>query len=245
MATGKTSTKKSQKISPAPKVSKKQTSSVRKSSLKSSPRLTHAVDVFPIASTDTPRRIVIRKPFVIAIVAALIVIGILYYIRGFFVAAIVNGQPVSRWAVVHSLEQQGGKQALDSIITDTVIKQEAAKQNITVKQSDIDSQIKTIETNLSKQGETLDSALQAQGMTRQDLNDRMRIQLLVQKMVKPVSVTDAQAKDYMDKNKDNLPPGSTLASVKQQLQQQDLQNEEQTYVNGLRSKAKIAYWVNY
>ena len=223
-------------------LSKKRMAARRTTSKTSSTSSSHAVDVNPV---QTPSRPFVRRSFVIAVLAAIIVLAIVYSVRGFFVAAIVNNQPISRWTVVHSLEQQGGKQALDSIITDTVIQQEAAKRHITVNQSDIDSQIKTIQSNLAKQGQTLASALQAQGMTQQDLNNRIKVQVLVQKMVAPVTVSDAEAKDYMNKNKDSVPPGSSLSSVKSQLQQQKVQSEEQSFVDSIRSKAKITYWVNY
>jgi len=243
MATKKTSAKKS-----ASSTSKKRTSPARRTTGRTSSSVTapsHSVDVLPVETRESYRRPIIRRSVVIAVIAAIIVIGLLYYAKGFFVAALVNGQPISRWSVIHSLEQQGGKQALDSLVTDTVIQQEASKRHITASQSDINSQIKTISDNLSKQGQTLDSALAAQGMTKQDLNDRIKIQVLVQKMVAPVKVTDAEAKDYMNKNKDSNPPGSSLSSVKDQLQQQKLQAEEQTFVTNLRSKAKVTTWVNY
>lgn len=240
MATKKTITSKSTSLTP-----KKRTVNSRKNVEKNSLHSSHSVDVSPVESVETSRRLVIRRHFVIAVTAAVIVLAILYSVRGLFVAAIVNGQPISRWSVIHSLEEQGGKQALDSIITDTVIQQEAAKRHISVSQTDVDTQIKTIEENLSKQGETLDAALQAQGMTQQDLNDRIKIQVLVQKMVPPVTISDADAKNYMDNNKDSVPPGSSLASVKQQLQDQKLQTEEQAFVDNIKNKAKVAYWVNY
>lgn len=242
MATKKTSAKKSTNVTSKKRMTARRTTA--KTPLQTTSP-SHAVDVSPDETVSTYRRPIVRRPVIIAVIIALIVLGVLYSVKGFFIAALVNGQPISRWAVIKSLEAQGGKQALDSLVTDTVIQQEAAKRNITVSQSDIDSQIKTIQDNLSKQGQTLDAALAAQGMTRQDLNDRIKIQVLVQKMVPPVTITAAQAKDYMNKNKDSVPPGSSVASVEQQLQQQKLQSEEQSFVDGIRSKAKIAYWVNY
>lgn len=203
-----------------------------------------SVDLLP-SETTLATRPPFKRSYIIAIIAAVILLVILYSAKSFFVAAVVNGQPISRLNVIHSLEQQGGKQALDSLITDTVIKQEASKRHITITQQDIDSQMKGIESNLAKQGQTLDAALAAQGMTRSDLTQRIMIQSYVQKMVGPVSVSDKEISDYMTQNKDSLPPGSDANSVKQQLMQQKLQQKEQTFVQDLTSKAKVTRWVNY
>ncbi len=58
----------------------------------------------------------------------IIAAALLYYFRSAFVAATVNGQPISRLSLVRELEKQGGKQAMDSLITKTLIDQEAKKK---------------------------------------------------------------------------------------------------------------------
>ncbi|HUD44797.1 MAG TPA: SurA N-terminal domain-containing protein [Patescibacteria group bacterium] len=210
----------------------------------------HAVNVAPVNKTVNysdliKKQLPIRRSYIIAIIAAVVVLFLLYTYKGVFVAAVVNDQPISRLDVIKSLEQQGGKQALQSIVTTTLIKQEANKRGISVSQNDINNELKTIQGNLSKQGQTLDSALAAQGMTKQSLIDQITLQKEVEKMVGPVTVTNKDVSDYISKNKANIPPGTTDAAVKTQLQQQELQQKEQSFVEGLQNKAKISYWVNY
>ena len=79
------------------------------------------------------------KPLVIATgVAVVLIIVALFFAKGFFVAATVNGSPVSRWSVIKQLEKEGGKQALESIIDKKLIEAELTKQKITVTQEEVD-----------------------------------------------------------------------------------------------------------
>lgn len=184
------------------------------------------------------------------VASIIIVLGILYFGKGLLVAAIVDGQPISRLSVVSELEKQGGKTALDSLVTKTLILNEAKKKNITVNQTDVDNQIKNIQTQIESQGSTLDQELAAQGMTKTDLSDQVRIQLILDKLVgQNVSVSDKEISDYIAANKDQLPQGATdatlSAQVKQQITQQKVQQKVQVFLQSLRNKAKITYFINY
>jgi len=67
----------------------------------------------------------------------LLVFVLLYFLKGFYIAAVVNGQPISRFSVIGELERRGGSQALDSLINQTLILQEAKKQNVTTTDQEI------------------------------------------------------------------------------------------------------------
>lgn len=192
----------------------------------------------------------LEKKYVIG-ATIIIVLGILlYYFRSFFVAAIVNGQPIPRWQVINQAEKQSGKQALDSLVRDALIEQEAQKQHVTVSDQEINDQIKSIQKNLSKSGQTLDQALAQQNMTRTDLKKLVRLDKLVSKMAgSKVQVSDKDVQDYIDKNKDTLPQNQTdqqlKASVKTQLSQQKLNEAVQTWLAGLQKNAHVTYFVQY
>src|SRR3989344_3487745 len=55
------------------------------------------------------------------LVLILVAIGLAYYFKGFFVAALVNGQPILRWSVITEVEKQGGQEVLDRKITEALI----------------------------------------------------------------------------------------------------------------------------
>jgi len=204
------------------------------------------------ATSETGKKPVfkVRRSYLIA-AAVIIVLGILLYVyRSLFVAAVVNGQPISRLAVVQAAEKQSGKQVLETLVRNTLIEQEAAKEHVTVSDQEVNDQMKTVEKSLSKQGQNLDQVLATQGMTRDDLRQLVRMDKLVQKMVgKNIKITDKQVNDYIANNKDSLPQNESDAQlrqdVKSQLEQQELNQKAQTWLNNLESKAHIVYFVQY
>ena len=192
----------------------------------------------------------IKNPKVFIPIILVIVAVLLFVLKGFFIAAIVNGQPITRMSLDQTLEKKYGKQELTSAITQTLIMQEASNKNITVTDSEINASVKQITDSLSAQGQTLDSALALRGMTKQDFLDQLKIQKIVEKILgNQLAVSDKEIQDYIDKNKSSLPTGLSDADlksqVKQQLQQQKLTDKAQAWIAGLQKKAKINYFVNF
>ncbi len=192
------------------------------------------------------KRIIKNKYILVGIL--IIIIGfLLYYFKGVFVVAMVNGQPISRLALIQELNKQYGKQMLNNLVTQTLIMQEARKQNITVTDQEINSELKKIEDNLSKQGQSLDQALLLQGMTKDDLINNIRTQLTVSKILeKDIKVSDKEINDYISQNKETLPtsqnPDQIRQSVKQQLTQNKLVQKYQSWIANIEKNAKISYF---
>ena len=193
---------------------------------------------------------ILKKPKII-IPLIIIVVGIvLFYLKGLFIVAIVNGQPISRIAVISQLEKQSGKQAVSSLITQVLILQEAKKKNIDVSKQEVDDMANKLAADLKKQGQDLDKALSLQGMTRKDLGGQLKIKKMVEKIFdKDIKVTDKEISDFVDKNKASIPQGmkgeELKASAKEQLMQQKLSTKVQSWLADLQKKAKIQYFVNY
>ena len=185
----------------------------------------------------------------IGVVVILIVLLTVLF-KSVFIAAIVNGEPIARLSVISALEKQAGKTTLSSLITKTLILQEAKKRNVSVTQSDIDSEIKKITTNLQIQGSTLDQALASQGMTKSDLNDELKVQVALNKMVgTDITITEKEINDFVTANKSQMTPGITEAQFReqaiQQLRQQKFQAKTQDFIKNLQDKAKIIHFVSY
>jgi len=183
-------------------------------------------------------------------IAIVVVILLAVLFKSIFIAAMVNGEPISRLSVVTALEKQGGKAMLDSLITKTLVLQEAKKRNITVTQSDIDAEVKKITANLQAQGSTLDQALASQGMTKADLNDEVEVQVAVNKMVgTDVTVTNQEIDAFVAANKSQMTEGTTDAQFREeataQLKQQKLQTNTQAFLKSLQDKAKVLRFVSY
>ncbi|MBP9719050.1 MAG: SurA N-terminal domain-containing protein [Candidatus Levybacteria bacterium] len=226
MATIKKATAVAKRKSPAPKVSSES-----------------------IAETTAPMAVKVSKKYLLIGGVVVLLAVALYTFRSFFIVATVNGQPISRLSLIQELEKQGGKQTLTTIVTKTLIEQEAAKKNIVVSQKDIDTELKQIEANLAKQGQTLDQVLQLQGMTRDALTAQIKTQKLVEKLVGPVTVTDKEISDYIAANEATIPQTENMNEVKKtvktQLQQQKVNEKAQALLQKLQKDAKINYLVSY
>jgi len=183
----------------------------------------------------------------------LVVAGLIYFGGKVFFAASVNGQLINRFSVIKDLEKQGGKKVLDTIILKTLINQEAKKRKLAISQQEVDTELQKIESNISSQGSTLDALLLQQGMTKNDLADEIKLQLLVTKMVgNNISVTDKEIDDYLASSKEQSSLSSTQSApeltrdqAKTAIKQQKLQEKIQTFVADLKAKAKISYFIKY
>jgi foldase protein PrsA len=191
-----------------------------------------------------------KKSQVVLALAIVLVGAALYFLRSVFVAAVVNGQPISRLAVVKEAEKQTGKQTLSNLVRNSLIEQEAKKQNVTVSDKEINDEVKKLEGNLSKQGQKLEQVLSVQGMTRSDLNRLIRLDKLVAKMVgRDVKVSDKEVDEYLEKNKDLLPADQDQAALKKQVKerlvQQKTSEKVKAWLEDLQAKAKVIYFVQY
>ncbi len=184
------------------------------------------------------------------IVAVVIIIGALAYVyKGLFIAAIVDGSPISRLAVIQGLEKASGKSLLDSLINEKLIGNEVNAKKIVVSDEEINGEIKIVEDQVTAQGGTLDAALASQGMSMDDLKKRITIQKELEKLLADkINVTDEEAAQYIKDNKISIPEGQEAAAsdqIKSELRNQKLNAEVQTLITDLKSKAKIKYFVNY
>lgn len=199
-------------------------------------------------STSSSLRSANSRRLVIGILAVILIAGLLYLGRSLFIAAIVNGQPISRFALIRELEKQSGQQTLNTLVTKTLINQEASKQGVDVSKKEIDDEIKKIESNLQKQGQKLDQVLQLQGLTKESLAEQIRYQKLIDKMIgKNITVSDKEIEDYIAKNKDAYPEGTKpdKNTVRDQLKRQKLNEKVQTWLQDLNKKAKVEKLISF
>lgn len=188
------------------------------------------------------------KTVVIAIV--IIVVGVsAYFFKGLFIVALVDGSPISRLTIIHTLEKASGKSLLDSLITEKLIQKEADTKGITVSNDEINVQITTIQDQIAAQGSTLDAELAAQGMTMDDLKKKIVLQKEVEQLVADqITVSDAEVTQYIRDNAITIPTGqeaTITAQIKDQLRSQKLSTAGDELVTSLRSRANIDYFVNY
>lgn len=145
------------------------------------------------------------------------------------VLARINGEPVSKVdfdRLVKNMETAAGRPipaerrdellrgALDELVTLHLLSQEAKSRNITVPESDIDSNINALRKPNEEQ---FQAALAARGMTieqmRADAAIQMRINKMMQGEVSTVpGATEAEAREFYDKYPDRFKPEEVRAS---------------------------------
>lgn len=222
---------------------RKTTKSVAKTSTKSKKKMTLSDLRNKVWAKD-------NRPTTIIVVAIIVIAILLYFGRSMFVAAMVNGEPVSRSSVVKELEAQNGQAMLDRIINEKLVRQEAAKKKISVSTKDIDNEIARISKRFSSQGQDLNQLLEGQGISQSQFRDEVEIQLLVEKLLgDQTKVTDEEFNAFLEQNKDLLAneedQDAAKAQYRQQLEQQKLSQKYQEWIANLKKDAKINYFVNY
>ncbi len=191
------------------------------------------------------------KPLVIAIgIAVILIVVALFFAKGIFVAATVNGSPISRLSVIQELEKQGGKQTLEAIIDKKLIETELSKQKVTATKDEVDAEIDKIKAQVTAQGGTLEMALAQQGMTEENLREQITIQKKLEKLLADkVAVTEAEIDTYIKDSKATPPKDVKMEDFRkqigEQLKGQKFQQEAQKWVSDLTASAKIKYYVTY
>jgi len=183
------------------------------------------------------------------IIAAIVIglAGLLFYFKNQFVIAWVNGRPITRFTYNQELQKLAKNQAIDSLLTKKLILAEAAKNKIAVKQEEIDSAIKDIDERTKAQGTNLDELLLAQGITRQALQEEIRLQKLLEKLVGEITLDEELITTYFNDNQTTLFKDKKLEEVKEeiktQLSQQELINKIQELIARLQAEAKVVNWL--
>lgn len=216
--------------------------------------------------SDKKSRKLKLKMIIIGVI--IIVLGVLAYMgRGLLVAATVNGSPISRLEVIKMLEKEAGKGLLDSLITEKLIQNEALAKNIVISDEDINTEIDKIKAQVSSQGDTFESALESQGMTVDILKKQIKLQKEIEALLADkISVSDEEVTKYLSANKTSEIAGvlgeketasdiETPKSIEQdalmseqikaQLTNQKLSAEAPAYIEELKAKAKIKYFIKY
>lgn len=208
----------------------------------------------PEPVVETGKKNLFKKRFsykyLVVIVALFVLGGLLYLKRSWFIAAVVDGRPITRIALDRELEKQGGKQTLDDLVTKELIAGEAKKAGVTVSNDEIQAEINKISDQLKSQGSTLDAALSMQGTTIATLEENIKIQKTVESLLKDkLVVSDADVKAYFDQNKESYgkdPKFDDLKDqIKSQLSQQKLTTEFKSWMDKLKSESGVTYFVNF
>lgn len=190
------------------------------------------------------------NPKIAIIVLVIVVVGVFaYFYRGLYIAATVNGSPISRLTVISKLEKAYGKEILNSLITRKLIISELDNKKIIATNDEIDTAIKNIEDRIVAQNGTLAQSLAEQSMTMADLRDQISINLRMEKfLADKTQVSDDEINQYIKDNKLTIPKGQEATfkdQVLSQLKSDKFDKAAQDWVGSINSQASIKYFGNY
>lgn len=115
--------------------------------------------------------------------------------------ATVNGEAISKDKLYDHMVSQNGTAALDELVTETLIHQEADKANLEATREDIDEELEVVKANFPSE-EEFAAALEQYGMTQESLERQIVMQVLLRKLVAPqVDVTEEEVKSEFDTQK--------------------------------------------
>ena len=151
-------------------------------------------------------------------------------------------------------ENRMKKQMLFNLMEETLIKQEAEKNNISVKSKDVNDRLKQYQAGRSKK--EFREQLKRAGMTEKDLKEQIESQLLSEKLqdkvVKAKKITDKEMKSYYNKNKKQFVGADkkTLSfkevkqRIKQMLESQKKQEAKSDWLDEVKesSDVRIFFW---
>lgn len=160
----------------------------------------------------------------ILLLAAGIGIGAAFATRDNIVAK-VNGVAITKSELTDFLLQQGGKDALDTLIQQSIIKQESQKQNIQVSQEDIDKELSTLKESFGTE-DAFNEALETNRVTLDNLKENILVNLEVKRLLEAESpITDEEIQQYFDTNKESLATPEEVKASHILVETEELANE--------------------
>ena len=178
------------------------------------------------------------------IVVGLCLVAGLYMLvsRGYVVAALVNGKPIFGWEVNSAVMSRYAAQTLESMISERLIADTAAREKIVITQAAVDENINNLVSTLGPNVK-LEDVLKYQGMTKNEFNDQVRLQMTVEKILgKDITITDAEIDDFISQNKETLTATDEAGLRKEAqdaLMSQKINEKIQPWFTQMKEEAKI------
>ncbi|MEA2020785.1 MAG: hypothetical protein U9M98_03700 [Patescibacteria group bacterium] len=197
------------------------------------------------------KKILELPPIVPLALVPIVLIAALYFrFRGDIVAARVNGEAISRLALIRELERSYGQQALDNLVTRKLVEQAAEEEDISLNSVDVSLELAEIEKTAEQQGQDLDQVLGQQGFNREDLIKELRFQKVIEELASSdVSVSQDEVDQYWQENQSLFGEDAEKVEVEPQIREmiknQKANEQIQQWLSGLRNEANIKYFLDF
>lgn len=180
------------------------------------------------------------RTYVILIIVGLAFLAFVF--RSWFIAATVNGSPISNFEVISQMNKQFREQTITQLVNEKLILAEARKQGVKVTPSEIEAKLAEIEANVGG-AEVLDTLLSQQGQTRDSIKQQMQLQITIEKLYGNEATVSAQeVTAFIEQNKDQLRATESAAQMTEAeeiIKQQKLSQIFNEKFTQLKENAKI------
>lgn len=183
------------------------------------------------------------------IIAGLLILFVLIWkFKGYFIAATVNGQPISRFELNNQLLKRFGDQTLDNMVNERLILAAIRQKGVFISKEEIDTRVKQIEEKLTG-AISLSEALKAQGLTSDEFRKQIEIQLSISKLFdKEATVSTTEVEDYISKNsqtyKNATDPVALREDVTNMLRQQKTGDLFNNWFTDIQKKATVKKFIS-
>ncbi|MBI3109661.1 hypothetical protein HYZ06_01330 [Candidatus Daviesbacteria bacterium] len=181
-----------------------------------------------------------KKFYVVLVILALVLLAT--YKKSWFVAALVNGSPVTNLGLQMKLNEQFRTQTLNQLINEKIILDEAGKNNALATGEEINKKIQEIENSLGG-AKAMNEILASQGQDRNSIKNQIKLQLSIEKLYLKEATVSAQDLDkFLEANRDQLQATDSAQQIQEAenlLKQQKLSQIFNEKFQTLRQNAKI------
>lgn len=125
---------------------------------------------------------------------------------------------ITQYQLYDEMKSMYGKQMIQELVAQALIKQEAKLQNITVAPEEMDKEIDSIKQQIGSE-QAFQDYLKNMGMNEQKLREKLSVLMTRDKLLdKAFPVTEEQIKQYYEENKASMgSPAPELDKVKEQI----------------------------
>lgn len=176
---------------------------------------------------------------------AIILIGLsllAVYKKSWFIAATVNGAPISNFELLNRINSQYRSQTLDQMINEKLILDEAREKGVDVTDKEVTDKIAQIETQVGGAA-ALDGLLAQQGQTRSSMKDQIKLVLLRDKLYSAEATVSAEeVTQFIEQNKNALSATDSAGQTKEAediLKQQKISKIFSDKFQAIKKAAKI------
>ncbi|MDO8488204.1 MAG: SurA N-terminal domain-containing protein [bacterium] len=146
--------------------------------------LTKEVELKSVAAASPANWETVWDKLRIPAILVLLLLLFWYATNSWPVVALVNYRPIWRWQYEQAMTGQVGKQVIENLIVEQLIRDELANKKVVVSTGDVDGQINKIKTEVGSD-ESFQQALAFQGMTEASLREQITMQMGLEKLVEP------------------------------------------------------------